>query len=204
MRDLESEEFSSEYPRDRRRAEARGPRPSGKREPGSYREVLQIAVPLILSTASLTVALFALVLLAEPAGFLMALALGFGVLFAMLTDVDDEAASAPFVGDLLRRWPWRDGLIAALLVVVGVGTLAYWVPSEPARANSAASRSATALPSASLILGLPPGNCPYSTPIKPVRSLINRSRSPTHRKRRDHGKSNSDKWFSIAARQRKA
>ncbi|MEJ2716347.1 MAG: MATE family efflux transporter [Deltaproteobacteria bacterium] len=58
MRDAEPEKSPSEYPDDRRRAEDR---PSGHlahREPGGYREVLQIAVPLILSTASLTVALF--------------------------------------------------------------------------------------------------------------------------------------------------
>ncbi len=76
-----------------------------------------------------TAAAAALVLLAEPAGFLTLLALGFGVLFAVLTDVDDSTDSAAAIRAVLRGWPWRDGLIAGAVLVLVVGTLACWLPS---------------------------------------------------------------------------
>ncbi|MCD4686285.1 MAG: glycosyltransferase family 39 protein [Anaerolineae bacterium] len=76
-----------------------------------------------------TAAFLALVLLTEPGGFLMLLALGFGVLFAVLTDLDDDADSLDAIRELLREWPWINGLIAGVLVIVGVGTLFYWLPS---------------------------------------------------------------------------
>lgn len=58
MRDVESEKSSSEFPEDRAWAEDRARSLMVKGQGGGYKEVLQIAVPLILSTASLTVALF--------------------------------------------------------------------------------------------------------------------------------------------------
>lgn len=76
-----------------------------------------------------TAVFFALVLLTEPGGFLMLLALGFGVLFASLTDLDDDVDSLGAIRALLRGWPWVNGLIAGVLVVLGVGTLFYWLPS---------------------------------------------------------------------------
>lgn len=71
----------------------------------------------------------AMVLLAEPAGFLALFSLGFGIVFAVLTDVDDETDSAPALRGVLRGWPWRDGLIAGAGLVLAVSTLVYFVPS---------------------------------------------------------------------------
>lgn len=80
--------------------------------------------PALLATA----ALVSMLLLAEPAGFLTLIALGFGVLFAWMTD-DDPANDFPARWRaLLRGWPWADGLVMAGLTVLVVGTGFFWLP----------------------------------------------------------------------------
>jgi len=76
-----------------------------------------------------TVALAAMVFLAEPAGFLTLLGLAFGLIFAWLTDDDPDSAVAAGLRATVRAWPWAGGALAAALVVVGVATVFYWVPA---------------------------------------------------------------------------
>lgn len=75
-----------------------------------------------------TVGAAAMVLLAEPAGFLALLALGVGVLFAWLTD-DGEAQVPARLREIGRVWPWADSVVAAGVVVVVVSTGFFFLPS---------------------------------------------------------------------------
>ncbi len=76
-----------------------------------------------------TVGAGAMVLLTEPTGFLVAQALAFGVLFALLTAPPDEAEQVAALRRTLRAWPWGRGLAAAGLTVLAAATLFYWLPS---------------------------------------------------------------------------
>lgn len=76
-----------------------------------------------------TVALAAMVFLAEPAGFLTLLGLAFGLIFAWLTDDDPDSSAVAGLRRTARAWPWVGGALAAALVVVGVATVFYWVPA---------------------------------------------------------------------------
>ena len=76
-----------------------------------------------------TVGALAMALLTEPSGFLVLQALAFGVLFALLTAPPDEAELTQAVRRTLRAWPWARGLGIGALVVLGVATLLYWLPS---------------------------------------------------------------------------
>lgn len=71
----------------------------------------------------------AMMLLAEPAGFLTALALAFGVIFAWLTETDPDSPVPASVREIVRGWPWTNGLIAAGVTVLAVGTVFFWLPS---------------------------------------------------------------------------
>ena len=75
-----------------------------------------------------TVAFAALILLAEPAGFLAMLGLAFGFAFAWLTEDDPESNVGAGTRDLVRAWPWASGALAAAMVVVVVATLLFWLP----------------------------------------------------------------------------
>lgn len=78
--------------------------------------------------AAATAGAAAMILLAEPAGALALLALGFGVIFAWLTD-EDAPALAAWLVDVARRWPWAEGLVTAGIAIVIVGTGFYFLPS---------------------------------------------------------------------------
>jgi hypothetical protein len=77
---------------------------------------------------SATAACGAMIFLADPAGLLTLLALAFGVFFAWLTEDDPDSDVAGRARDLVRVWPWMDGLIVAGLVLVLVGTVFFWWP----------------------------------------------------------------------------
>ena len=77
--------------------------------------------------AALAVA--ALVLLAEPAGFLTLLALLFGVVFAWLTSDPLEADILAAIRQAARAWPWADSAVAAGIGVAVIATGLFWVPS---------------------------------------------------------------------------
>jgi hypothetical protein len=81
--------------------------------------------PAILATACFA----AMIFLAEPAGFLTAIALGFGVLFAWLTGDESDSSLLSTARRLLRAWPWTTGALAAGVTVVAVATVLFWVPS---------------------------------------------------------------------------
>lgn len=76
-----------------------------------------------------TAAFAAMIFLAEPAGFLTVLALAFGVIFAWLINDDPDADLQPPLRDMVRAWPWTDALAAAGIVVIVVGSAAFWIPS---------------------------------------------------------------------------
>jgi len=71
----------------------------------------------------------ALIFLTEPAGALALAALALGVIFALLTEDDPDATSAAALRRVLAEWPWRAGLLAALGVVLVVGTGLFTLPS---------------------------------------------------------------------------
>lgn len=76
-----------------------------------------------------TVAFAALLLLVEPAGFVTALALAFGVAFAWLTGDDPETGVGPGLRGMLRAWPWTYGALAAVAVALALSTLVFFLPS---------------------------------------------------------------------------
>jgi hypothetical protein len=84
-----------------------------------------------------TMAVAAMVLLAEPAGFLTLLALAFGVGFAWLTEDDPDSNVIPAIRGLIREWPWMNGALAAGLMVFLVGTGLFWLPSGLTTVGSA-------------------------------------------------------------------
>jgi hypothetical protein len=78
-----------------------------------------------------TAAFAAMVFLTEPGGLLVLLALAFGVLFAWMTDdgSDSETDITAAIRSVWRDWPWVNGVLAAGLVVLVVGTGLFWMPS---------------------------------------------------------------------------
>jgi hypothetical protein len=70
-----------------------------------------------------TVALVSVVLLADPAGFLLALMVLGAVLLTRWTSRNDDEAEPNEMGSRLRAWPWLNGVGAAFLVVFVVSTL---------------------------------------------------------------------------------
>lgn len=76
-----------------------------------------------------TVCLAAMIFLAEPAGFLTAISLAFGLLFAWLTSDEGEDSLLSTTRRLARAWPWATGALAAGVTVVAVATVLFWVPS---------------------------------------------------------------------------
>jgi len=76
-----------------------------------------------------TMAFAAMVLLAEPAGFLTLLALAFGLGFAWLTEGDPDSNAIASIRSLVREWPWMNGALAAGLMVLLAGTGLFWFPS---------------------------------------------------------------------------
>lgn len=75
-----------------------------------------------------TAAVGAMIFLTEAAGFLAVLALGLGVVFALLTEDDPDAAAPRELRALLRRWPWSGGLLAAGALIVLVPTVFFLIP----------------------------------------------------------------------------
>ncbi len=76
-----------------------------------------------------TAAFAAMIFLAEPAGFLTFLALGFGLIFAWLIEDDPNANPLTPLRDLVRTWPWTSGALAAGFTLVLVGSAGYWFPA---------------------------------------------------------------------------
>jgi hypothetical protein len=76
-----------------------------------------------------TVCFAAMIFLTEPAGFLTASSLAFGLLFAWLTDEMGDSSLLSTARRLLRAWPWATGTLAAGVAVVAVATVLFWVPS---------------------------------------------------------------------------
>jgi hypothetical protein len=73
----------------------------------------------------------AMVFLTEPGGLLVLLSLLFGVFVAMVTD-DGSASETDIpaaIRSLWREWPWLNGALAGMLVVIAVGTGLFWLPS---------------------------------------------------------------------------
>jgi len=72
----------------------------------------------------------AMILLAEPAGFLTFLALAFGVVFAWLTEMDPDADITGGARRLAQDWPWTNGLIALGVALFVVGTGLFILPAN--------------------------------------------------------------------------
>lgn len=83
--------------------------------------------PVWAALATVDVAL--LLLLAEPAGWLTLAALGFGVMFAWLTEDDPDSDTARRLREVWRAWPWSSGALAAGMVVLVIGTGLFVLPS---------------------------------------------------------------------------
>jgi hypothetical protein len=78
-----------------------------------------------------TTAFAAMVFLTEPGGPLVLLSLLFGVFFAVVTD-DGSASETDIpaaIRSLWREWPWLNGALAGIFVVIVVGTGLFWLPS---------------------------------------------------------------------------
>lgn len=70
-----------------------------------------------------TIALVSVILLADPAGFLLALMVLGAVLLTRWTGRSDDEAEPDAMSRRLGEWPWLNGIAAAFLVVFVVSTL---------------------------------------------------------------------------------
>jgi hypothetical protein len=68
------------------------------------------------------VMLVLLALAAEPAGFLMLLGLGVGVLFASAASDENGEKIRQAIAEIRQAWPWLTGLIVAVLALIASGT----------------------------------------------------------------------------------
>ena len=90
-------------------------------------EYYETAHPRFAIAATITAS--AMLLLTEPTGALTLLAMAFGVFFAYVTSRMDERAAYPQDLDKMwQAWPWRDGIIAAVAVILVIGTGFFTIP----------------------------------------------------------------------------
>ncbi|MCC7445786.1 MAG: hypothetical protein IT324_00145 [Anaerolineae bacterium] len=75
-----------------------------------------------------TIALFMLVLMAEPGGFLLFLSVTVGIGFALFTTDDPDHSYRRTFADTLRGWPWLRGVIAAGVAVALVAMVFLLYP----------------------------------------------------------------------------
>lgn len=76
-----------------------------------------------------TMALGGLALLVEPAGFLLLMAMGFGFIFAWLTETDPDTDLLGAVREVWRVWPWGNGLLAVGVLSLMTATGFFLMPS---------------------------------------------------------------------------
>ncbi len=94
-----------------------------------------------------TVAGAGVLLLADPAGFVLLAILGVAWLVAVRLSADDapEDQPAPVLRAALAEWPWRDAALAAGLAVLLVGTLVFLYPRGLAQVGALLERGVEGL-----------------------------------------------------------